>query len=224
VGVLLLVRLNIVGWVVVPKLKLELLVLAVKEGICGLAVESIVLFSGVDPNNPPKDGFALNEMSNGLMPMFPKGLGVTFIVASKALTAGAAKIAEVGVGTGAGVGVVSNGLKLNCNEGVSVLLSSLVVSGILKIDPNFSGASDFALSDGLTISLCLAPKRDEPNLIGSLLELLMPNLMPDKLVAFTFSGKIRVGCDGNECFLVNKLKGSEEDGTNEDDRDDGLSL
>jgi len=76
----------------------------------------------------------------------------------------------------------------------------------------------------LTISLCLTQKRDEQNLIGSLIELLMPNLMPDKLVAFTFSGKIRVGCDGNECFLVNKLKGSDEDGTNEDDKDDGLSL
>jgi len=198
-------------------------VLVVAEGICDLAVDSLVLFSGAVPNNPPKDGFAVNEMSNGLMPMFPKGLGVTFVVASKTLTADAAKIVEV-VEAGVEVGVVSNGLKLNCNEGVSVLLSSLVVSGILKIDSNFSDASGFALSDGLAISLCLAPKRDEPNLIGSLLELLMPNLMPDKLIAFIFSGKIRVGCDGNECFLVNKLKGSDEDGTNEDDKDDGLSL
>jgi hypothetical protein len=166
----------------------------------------------VVPNNPPKDGFALNVMSNGLMHKFPKGLGVTLIVASKTLTSCTAKIVEV-VEAGVGVGVVSSGLKLNCNEGISVLLSSLVVSGTLKIDSNFSGASGFALSDGLAISLWLAPKRDEPDLIGSLIELLMPNLMPDKLVAFTFSGKIRVGCDGNECFLVNKLKDSEEDGT-----------
>ncbi len=130
----MLLRLNIVGWVVVPKLKLELLVLVITEGICDLAVDSLVLFSGLVPNNPPKDGFALNLMSNGLMYMFPKGLGVTLIFASK--TSGAAKIVEV-VEAGVGVGVVSSGLKLNWNEGVSVLLSSLVVSGTLKIDSNF---------------------------------------------------------------------------------------
>ncbi len=75
------------------------------------------------PNNPPKDGFALNVMSNGLMHKFSKGLGVTLIVASKTLTSCAAKIVEV-VEAEVGVGVVYNGLKLNCNEGVSVLLSS----------------------------------------------------------------------------------------------------
>ena len=57
----------------------------------------------------PKDGVAPNEKANGLMLMFPKGFDFTFVVASKFLTTGAAKIVEVGVG----VVVVANGLKLN---------------------------------------------------------------------------------------------------------------
>ena len=128
--------------------------------------------------------------------------------------------------------------QLNCIDGtlvwsfISIFLSSgLVVSGILKKESSFGGTSDndaAVVVVDVIVSLFLAPKKEleEPNLMGSLLELFIPNFIPeDTLNGWLFSGRISVGCVEREFFLANKLKGSDEDETKEDDNDvDGLSL